>query len=457
MGVNSRKAKETLKIKIFRSAEKSFELSEKKGVKIMKKKIIILIVLALTLTLLISSISRAANPPLKPIKIGLFYDLTGAYSAMGLDAEKGSKNFIEWVNSKGGIKGHPIEFVLYDTQSDPTKSVIVANKVMDVDNVIFMQGCNSTGNALAVGAIAEEKKVPFTTCTSSEMFEEKLKPYWSFRAVPSGWIYTDWLAQVAKLKGANNLAILYQGAAYGKAMEKDVRYFANVHGLSVVASESYSPVGSEFGAQLSKILSTNPDGLALINAEMAGLLALKQLRQMGYTKPVFGMATFTMKSVREAMKDIFSAYPTYCVGVKADVWDQLPEDDPDKRILEPIAKMYESKYGEKYSWWPAMSTGGLMVFKGAMERILEKDPNFLEKDLFTIRKTIRDEIEGGTKNFRIGYGLWTITPKDHCGAIPGTAFVTVTWKDGKIVYSPELSKIKIDMANAPSHVKEMLR
>ncbi len=379
----------------------------------------------------------------KPINIGLLYDVTGIYSAMGVDTQKTAKIGAELINQSGGIKGHPVNYIVYDGQSNPTKATLAAKKLIESENIYAIQGCNGTGVALAVGPVCEAAEVPFVTATASEIFEETLKPRWSFRVTWKGWEQVD--LGLGMVKGLNpkatKISVLYQGGAFGKAMYDLAVKYAGKRGLKILAGEKYEPTATDFGSQIMNLMAGDPDAVIVYCADMAGPLAMKQMREMGMKKPIISNGALNMKAVRDAFKATFSAPPyTYSTGTKPDCWWQLPKDSEDYKILEPFAKKYEETYGERYNGIAHLAINALLIIKNAMERSLDADPMLLDKSPKEIRAKLREGIEA-TKNFSTGDGIFTMTPEDHCGLIPGSAFAPIHWEKGEVVYDKELATI----------------
>jgi len=390
--------------------------------------------------------STFAQTTPKPIKLGVLYSLTGMFSATGVDTHNGVMTWIELQNQKGGIKGHPIQFVDLDDQSDPTKAALAAKKFIDAENVHAIVGSAATGLALAVGPVCEKSETPYVSAGGSEVFEQTLKPHWSFRCATSTSETVDWGLGALKLLDPKiiKLAVLYQGHAVGKASYDNAARYAPMRGMKIVAVEKYDPNGTEFGAQIMSIIKANPDAVGVYGADMAGPLAIKQMREMGMNKPIITLGAISMKATREAFKDTFSIPPyVYSAGQKADVWGQLPRDTIDYKTLAPIAMAYEKKYNDQYTWFQQLGVNNVLLTMNSVERALNEDPNLLDRDLQTIRASIRNKIET-VKDLQCGGIMTCFTPKNHNVLAPGSAVATFHFEKGKIVYDPQLSKIKLN-------------
>ena len=387
----------------------------------------------------------------KPVKVGFMYAMTGMFAPMGKDVVNGIKEWLEVINNEaGGISGHPIEYVMADTQSDATKATLAVKKLINIEKVHLIAGCNSTGVALSVAPVCEENGIPLVTATASEVFEYKLKPKWSFRGAMTAWEQVDWgLALVKKFDPKNEkIAVLYQAGAWGKSLYDMANYYAPKRGLKIVAYEKFDPRGHEFGAQISKLIASNPDVMVVYCAGMAGPLAMKQMREMGMNKIIISNSGLNMKAVREAFKDTFSIPPSvYASGTKADVWKQLPKNSEEYKLIAPIAGRYEKKYGHPYGWFQHMGVNGMYIIKDALERAFRENHDLLDCDLERIRSEIRDKIET-TQNLNIGAGIITMSQTDHCGQLPGSSLATYHWEKGKLIYDPHLSDI-VNLAAPP--------
>jgi len=384
----------------------------------------------------------AKSVPSKPIKIGLLFALTGRFSALGLDSQGSATTWIEWANKeRGGGKWPPIEFILLDSQSEGTKAALAAKRLIEVEKVHAIVGPNSSGEALVVGPVCEENNIPLVTCSASEAFERELKPHWGFRTASSSWEVVD--AGLAALRllapRMRKLAILHASTAYAKQNTKDAIYFAPLRGFEIGAVEAYEPNATEFGAQISKIKASNPDAVLVYCAEMAGALAIKQMREMGMNKVVMNNGTVVATDIREAFKNTFSIPPyVYVAATPADCWSALPKDSIAYKKLEPIASRYEEKHKKAYGCFHHIPVAGLVLIMNSVERGLEESPNLFDRDLQTIRRAIRDKIET-TKDLHTGGNILTASPTNHSTNVPGSMAVTIHFESGKIVYDPQLT------------------
>ena len=70
-----------------------------------------------------------------PIRIGLGMAQTGRLAANGKSALLAMEIWREDINAKGGLLDRPVEFVVYDDQSNPSTVPGMYTKLLDVDKV----------------------------------------------------------------------------------------------------------------------------------------------------------------------------------------------------------------------------------------------------------------------------------------------------------------------------------
>src|SRR4051812_8470805 len=70
-----------------------------------------------------ATIAKPAIAQKSPILIGYLPALTGPSSSTGIGINRGVQLAVDEINKAGGVDGRPLEMIVRDTQSDPTKAV----------------------------------------------------------------------------------------------------------------------------------------------------------------------------------------------------------------------------------------------------------------------------------------------------------------------------------------------
>ena len=81
-------------------------------------------IMLLTAIMIVSGCLIAASSVLakSTYKIGGIFAVTGPASFLGDPEKKSMKMAVDAINAKGGIDGHLLEAIIYDTEGDPTKA-----------------------------------------------------------------------------------------------------------------------------------------------------------------------------------------------------------------------------------------------------------------------------------------------------------------------------------------------
>src|SRR5271170_6488244 len=86
----------------------------------------------------------------EPIRIGGMLETSGVVAALGNQGLEGAQLAIDQINANGGINGRKLEFINVNTESDETKAVTVARRLLDRDKVVGIVGAMNSGSNLAI-------------------------------------------------------------------------------------------------------------------------------------------------------------------------------------------------------------------------------------------------------------------------------------------------------------------
>ena len=187
-----------------------------------------------------STIAKPAIAAKEPIVIGYLPALTGPSSSTGIGMSRGIELAVREINAAGGIDGRPIELIVRDTQSDPTKAVNGAAELTRAAKVSFVYGPVNSGESLAVVPLLARASTPHMhPCWVDSLTDPKKYPM-CFRNAPTnqqiGAAANRYVVDVLKCK---KVAVISDTTGYGtasvnayvpmlKAKGADVVYQGNV-------------------------------------------------------------------------------------------------------------------------------------------------------------------------------------------------------------------------------------
>lgn len=371
----------------------------------------------------------AAPKVLDPIKLGFMNSFSGFMGPMGQPERDLVLMMEEKVNKEGGINGRPLKVIVYDDESDETKGVLAAKKLIETDKVHAIIGTAASGVAMAQAPIVEDAKVPWITMQSarSTILPDRK---WIFKTPVSERTFVSGIYRFMKARGFTKFAWLNQGAGFGREARKYMEETSQKEGFTVVAKEEYGPTDTDMKPQLTRIKATDAQFLIVYGAEAAAAIAIRQAKEVGINIPIIGPPSLTLPAIMNVKELRDGVEGLYLAGFKTSVWETLPDTDPMKKVSADLAKLLKDKYNRPLSDWEGQAYDPFVIMVNAI-KTANPDPAKLEE----ARSKIRDALENNTKNYVGAVSLMTYTPTEHEGWTQAGALemvVLVQVKDGKL-------------------------
>ena len=350
----------------------------------------------------------------EPYKIGCIFSVTGPASFLGDPEKKSAIMLAEQINQKGGINGHPIKLVIYDTEGDPTKAVLNINKLIFHDKVLAIIGPSRTPTTLAVIPIVQRAQIPLISCAAGIKITQPVKK-WVFKTPQTDAMAVAKLYNYMKEKNVKKIAILTVANAFGESGKEQLLKQAPDFGIEVVAKETFGPKDTDMTPQLTKIRSTPAQAVVCWGTNPGPAVVAKNMKQLDMKIPLFqshGVASPKfIELAGEAANGII--LPTGKILVAKDI----PDSDPQKPVLLKYIKDYESRYKSHVSGFGGYAYDGLNLLAMALRKAGAD------------KAKIRDELEK-IKGYKGVSGIFNFSPSDHNG-LTMDAFVLVKIVNGK--------------------------
>jgi len=352
----------------------------------------------------------------EPYKIGAVFAITGPAAWLGEPERNTVKMIQEQVNAQGGINGHPLEIIIEDTVGEEAKAVMAVQKLINRDNVLAIVGPTRSGTTMAVIPIMEKAEVPLVSCAAAEAIVNPVKK-WVFKTPQKDSDAAIRIYEKMKEMNISKVAIITATEGFGMEGRKQLTQLAPKYGITIVADETYGPKDTDMTAQLTKIKGT--DAQAIVNWSIVPGQAtiIKNRKQLGMTIPLFQSHGFGNIKYARAAGD--AADGILFPAGRLLVADSLPDNHPQKALLEKYKNDYETKFKGDVSTFGGHAYDALTVVIGALRAV---GPD---------RAKIRDYIEN-TKNFVGTGGIFNYSAEDHTG-LTKDAFEMITIKSGKFL------------------------
>jgi branched-chain amino acid transport system substrate-binding protein len=354
-----------------------------------------LFALALGAALLATGGARAGDA----IRIGTFLSVTGPASFLGDPELRTLQMYVDELNAGGGILGRKLELVHYDTAGQAKEAVTFVKRLIQNDGVDVIVGGSSTGDTMAAIPEVEKAGIPFISLAGGVEIVEPVKK-WVFKTP-----HTDRMAAIRifedmKTRGISRFALITGDGGFDKSGRKQVLELAPKYGLEVVADESYGNKDTDMTTQLTKIRATDAQAILNFGFGAAPAIVTRNVRQLGITLPVYQSHGVASKKFIEMAGE--AAEGVRLPAAALVVAEQLPDTDPQKKVLIDYETRFEAKHGE-VSTFGGHAYDGLFIAVEAIKRAGGTD-----------KAKVRDEIER-TRGFVGTGGVFNMSPEDHMG------------------------------------------
>ena len=348
------------------------------------------------------------SPAGPSLRIGASASLTGkAYSVQGNYVREGYLLCQKHVNAQGGVLGRPIEFVIYDDESDEKTAARLYEKLITEDKVDAVLGPYGTQITEAVADIPDkhhELMIAPTAATSS--IWQKGRRYLIMVLAPIDSASVGVL-DIAIHNGLRTVAIINQDALLPKAVAKGTNEIAKSKGLEVVFFETYANGTADFSDILNKIKTAKPDVLVAASVRLDDLVTItRQMKELGLDAKMLGSLPYGLlpEFYQRLSRDAEFVY-------SATFWEAALPNPGNREFVAA----YEKEFNRAPAVQSAASYAGCQILMEAMRRAGTTDSDKLRETVLGLKmKTVLGDFAVDERGFQVGQKA-----------------VAIQWQDGK--------------------------
>ncbi|MDE2994899.1 MAG: ABC transporter substrate-binding protein [Chloroflexota bacterium] len=286
----------------------------------------LLAILALTTT--------ACDPGGDTYKIGVMESVTGPGETYGTVAVQAKQMAVDEINEAGGINGRMLELIVEDSKCNAQDAITAYNKLTDVDGVKIILGTSCSGAMLGAAPLAEADGVILFSGLATNPDIATAGDYIFRTALSDALLGVD-TGNVLWADGVRRLATITETTDYAEGVRRTSVAQFEKRGGQVVAEERYASDVTDFRSQLTKLLSANPDALHIAaQSEFSGGTIIKQVRELGYTGPIYSDIVPVGTTALEIAGDA-------ATGVKAVIQDLDPANAKGQEVLADFRSRYD--------------------------------------------------------------------------------------------------------------------
>ena len=345
-----------------------------------------------------------ADPDDHSIKVGAIFDLTGPTADVGTDYGDGVRGFADWVNSRGGIEGRPIDLIYQDYGYQVDRAEQLYTQFVGEGAVIFMGW--GTGDTEALRLRIAEDEIPFSSASLSHRLGDPAEAPYNFLLATT---YSDQfriaLQWIAENHGGGTpvVALMHNASPFGlsPARQGGVE-FAEARGMDLTLYEM--PRGAvDFTAEFARIRQSGAQYVVFQNTSGPAAVALANARSLGLDVTFFCLNWCSNAQVirlaGEAAEGLMGTMP----------YAPLSVDVSGTRVIrEYLEARGESPEGKTNAytqgWWT------FAAFAEGMRRVLAAGGELTGANIKAALETFTDYDLGGVT------APVTFTPTDHRGS-----------------------------------------
>ena len=223
----------------------------------------------------------------REIKVGHINPYSGPASAYGAIG-KAIGAYFDKVNAEGGINGRKIKFVTLDDGYNPAKTVEMARKLVEEDEVLLVFQPLGTPPNSAIHKYMNQKKVPqlFVATGATKWGDPKNYPWtmgWQPNYQSEAKIF---VAHVLETKPNAKIGILMQNDDYGKDYVKGFKDGLGDKAKSMIVAEvTYEVTDPTIDSQMVSLKASGADVFFNVTTPKFAAQAIKKAAEIGW-KPL---------------------------------------------------------------------------------------------------------------------------------------------------------------------------
>lgn len=221
-----------------------------------------------------------------PIVIAWLADYSGPLAEYGREMGNGAQLAVDHINAAGGLLGRSVVLVTGDTNTDPTRAVEEARRLVEVEGAVGIAGPVASSTTLPVGeSICGPLSVPCVTpAATSPQLSLADDDGFLFRATISDAAQGPVLGMLAEDEGYQRVGVLYRDDPYGQGLAE--AFAAAFSGEANLVS--YQPVAQpSYLAELQRAAEDGAEALVVIAFEEAQVFIREALEQGLFDEFIF--------------------------------------------------------------------------------------------------------------------------------------------------------------------------
>ncbi len=290
----------------------------------------------------------------EPIKIGAILPLTGPAAFYGGYATEAVQLAEEDINAAGVINSRPVNIVVEDSESAPSKGVIAFQKLAAQNVSVVLSMLSSV--SVPVAEQADKARIPLITIVTTAKNITRGSP-WVFRYYHTAESEAPALANYFYKIGKVKAAVIAINDEYGVSSTEEFSRAFSLAGGQIVAAEKFAPADTDFRTQLLKIKDAKPDALYIVGFDHHAIAIVKQAKELSINSTLGTTSLIanptTQAGLSESAKEVYGTAGAFSL--------------PNYTKAEMFKEKYRKRFGKESSAYSAYAYDAIMMLKDSIK------------------------------------------------------------------------------------------
>ncbi|MYD77828.1 MAG: ABC transporter substrate-binding protein, partial [Gammaproteobacteria bacterium] len=246
-------------------------------------------------------INSAAQAECKELLLGSAISLTGKYATNGIHTKNGYDFAIQKIKEAGGVnfgdECYNFSVIYYDDESKGDRGAILAERLINQDNVQYMLGPYSSGLTKAIAPVTEKYRIPMVEAegASRSLFNQGYRYLFAVLSTSEQYLASAIALAAEKAEETGmaashvKVAVAVGNDPFSLDIRAGVLEDASKYGMQVAVDEQLPRDLSDMSAILTKVKLLKPDVLIVSGYSKGAATAVRQIEEQNVKVPMIAM------------------------------------------------------------------------------------------------------------------------------------------------------------------------
>jgi branched-chain amino acid transport system substrate-binding protein len=309
------------------------------------------------------------------IKIGAIFAETGPASTLGKTQSNYVKLLQKQLDDEGPIDGKKIEIVMQDYETDDTKAVVAADKLIS-EGVVAVVGATQASTSMAILPKISGAGIPLMTVAPVNPEAKNI-----YQMAPSNLTSSNLIVEFLKENDITKVAWINARDGFGADGLPAFEKVAKENKIEIVAHEEFDATATDMTVQLTNIRKENPEAVIVWSRTPGAGIVARNFKSLGFDIPMIQSSAAANQGFLDQVKD--NNENLFVIGSKLSVVDQLADSEQKDR-LNQFREDYRAMFNSEPDNFTAHAADGFHLIIEAIKAgnsTPEKIHNYLKKEV----------------------------------------------------------------------------